>query len=206
MKLAIKVNQSQTFYLVVIGNLIVLALAGLFVLRPVVGLLTKHTGEISQARAETASLTKKSAELKQLKETLPGYQSQYASALEGLPKTKDVAGYQTTLEDLAKLTGINLTLVDTSGSAQQGGKSGTTATQAPQMVGGFPVIPVRMEISGSYAQTLDFLQRLESMSRFTRVTGLGLSADTTGTLKTTINAQTLYFPNQTGQATAGGAS
>lgn len=205
MKLAIKVNQSQTFYLIIAGNLLVLALTGLFVLRPVVGLLTKHTTEISQARAETAALTKKSGELKQLKETFPGYQAQYASALEGLPKTKDVAGYQTTLEDLAKLTGITLTLVDTSGSAQQGGKSGTTANQPTQMVGGFPVIPVRMEVAGSYAQTLDFIQRLESMSRFTRVTGLSVSADTTGNLKTTINAQTLYFPNQGGQ-TAGSPS
>jgi Tfp pilus assembly protein PilO len=191
MKLALAGSKSNTFYLLIAGNLIVLALAGFFVLRPVLGLLSKHTHEISQTRSETKALAQKATALRQLKEVYPGYEAEYGPLVDSLPKTKDVAGYQTTLEDLAKLTQVTLTLVDTTAMKPGDPAAKTAATSAS----GFPIVPVKINVNGSFAQVLDFVSRLETMSRFTRVTGLTVSAESaSGSVKANIDAQTLYFP------------
>lgn len=191
MKLHLTASKTRTFYLLIAGNVIVLALAGFFVLRPVIGLLSKHTQEIAQTRSETKALAQKSNELRQLKEVYPAYEAEYAPIVESLPQTKDVAGYQTTLEDLAKLTQVNLVMVDTTAM-----KAGDPAAKAAATsAGGFPVVPVKIDVSGSFTQVMDFVSRLETMSRFTRVTGINVTTDpTTGGVKANIEAQTLYFP------------
>lgn len=188
------VNRNQTFYLIVLGNLAAVALVGLFVLRPVFGALSTNTRQITQTRAETVALERKTTELRHLKEVYPTYASQYAPILDNLPKTKDTAGFQTELEDLAKLTSVQLRTVDTS---VQAAGANQTAANTPQMVGGFPVIPAKVEILGSFTAVSDFINRLETMDRFTRLTGLELkSNDSSGQVKATVEMQTLYFPNQ----------
>jgi hypothetical protein len=75
-------------------------------------------------------------------------------------------------------------------------KAGDPAAKtAVTSAGGFPVVPVKIEVTGSFAQVLDFVSRLETMSRFTRVTGINVTSDSaTGGVKANIDAQTLYLP------------
>jgi Tfp pilus assembly protein PilO len=210
--------KNRRFYLLLGGNVIVLILIALFVLRPVVNLLVKHTTEITKERAEIAGIQQKTAALRKLKEAYPAYAAVYQPILGSLPKTRDVAGYQTELEDLAKLTSVQLVTIDTSGKAAGASGSatastpsspapakGNTATPSPApataptttptspSVGGFQTIPVKADVTGTYATILDFLHRLETMDRFTRVTALQIQSESrTGAVKATIEMQTFY--------------
>lgn len=185
--------KSRKFYALLGGNVLVLIVLGVLVLRPIFGMLVKHTDEITQVRAETAALQQKTVELRKLKEVYPEIERTYSPLIQNVPKTRDVAGYQTELEELARLTSIQLTTVDTSSTTATGGtapKTGATTLQ----VGGFPAIPVKVTVSGSYASILDFINRLETMNRFTRVTAMDLaSADASGAVKATLELQTLYL-------------
>jgi Tfp pilus assembly protein PilO len=188
---SLKVKPEQRYYYLIAGNVLVLILIGIFVLRPVMGLLGKHADEITATKAEIAATRQKTDTLRKLKESLPATQAVYAPVIRNAPKHEDIAGYQTELEDLAELTKINLVTVDTSGSEE--GKSEPTP-QTKLTVGGFPAFPVSLEVSGSYANVLDFVNRLETMDRFTRVTGISFSqVDASGEVKVTITAQSIYF-------------
>lgn len=198
------IPKDRKFYALIGGNLVILALIGVFGLRPVIGLLSKHTKEIGTVRAEIVSVEKKTADLRTLKQAYPQYEQTYATLIQGLPRTRDVAGYQTELEELAKLTSNQLTTVDTSGGSGGAAAGAAPTTQKPgdkpagspgATVGGFPTIPVKVDISGTYASVLDYVSRLETMARFTQVTGMDLKGSTsTGAVKATLDLQTLYLP------------
>ncbi len=189
-----KLPHDRTFYLLIGGNLVTLLLIGFFAVRPVLGMLNAHTSEITKTKSELAAVETKVAELRKLKDTYAASEQTYAPVISGLPRTKDVAGYQTQLEDVARLTSNRLTTVDTStGGAKAGAPAATAA--APAQAGGFPTIPVKVELSGTYATVLDFVQRVERMDRFTKVTSMDLGgSDKSGALKATLELQTLYIP------------
>lgn len=186
-----RIKPSQRYYYLIAGNVVVLILIGVFVLRPVMGLLADHADEITAVKADIAASRQKTETLRELKESLPATKAVYAPVIKNAPKHKDIAGYQTELEDLAVLTKVDLLTVDTSGTPE--GQS-PTAAQTDLTVGGFPAFPVSMDVQGSYANVLDFVNRLETMDRFTRVTSLGfVQVDGSGEVKLTITAQSLYF-------------
>ena len=188
---SLRIKPEQRFYYLIAGNVVILALIGIFVLRPVMGLLNKHADQMTAMKADIATAQQKMDTLRKLKASLPATKAVYAPVIRNAPKHKDIAGYQTELEDLAALTRVDLITVDTSGAAK--GQS-PAATQTDLTVGGFPAFPVSIDVSGSYANTLDFVNRLETMDRFTRVVALNfVQADTSGEVKLTITAQSLYF-------------
>ncbi|MEX2043464.1 MAG: type 4a pilus biogenesis protein PilO [Patescibacteria group bacterium] len=186
-----RIKPSQRYYYLIAGNVAVLILIGVFVLRPVMGLLGDHADEITDVKADIAAARQKTETLRELKESLPATKAVYAPVIENAPKHQDIAGYQTELEDLATLTKVDLLTVDTSGTPEG---QAPTADQADLTVGGFPAFPVSIDVEGSYANVLDFVNRLETMERFTRVTALNfVQADGSGEVKLTITAQSLYF-------------
>jgi Tfp pilus assembly protein PilO len=187
----VRVKPEQRFYYLIAGNVLVLVLIGIFVLRPVMGLLGRHADETTALKADIATAEQKIETLRALKESLPATKAVYAPVIENAPKHKDIAGYQTELEDLAALTEVDLVTVDTSGTAK--GQS-PAAAQPDLTIGGFPAFPLSIDVTGSYANVLDFVNRLETMNRFTRVTALNfVQADAAGEVKLTITAQSLYF-------------
>ncbi len=188
---SLKPPRGRLYYYLIAGNAVVLALIGFFVLRPVFGALSSHADEIARTKAEIATLQQKTDELRQLKETLPAAQAAYGGVIQNAPKTKDIAGYQTELEELAALTRTRLVTVDTTGAGPDGQNP---AAQTTQTVAGFPTFPVKIDVTGAYASTLDFLNRLETMDRFTRVTSVTINqADEAGGVQLTITAQSIYF-------------
>jgi Tfp pilus assembly protein PilO len=207
------------FYLLLAGDVVVVVLVAIFVLRPIIGMLNKHTGEITRTKAEIAAVAQKTSELRKLRDTYPAYEATFAPLIATLPKTRDVAGYQTELEDLAKLTSNQLLTVDTSslsGSAAKPAPSAAAATPPPKAdakatptpepvasgpsttlatVAGFPAIPVKVQLTGTFGSILDFIHRVETMDRFTKVNALDLRAnDASGGLKADIQLTTFYVP------------
>ena len=180
------IKHNRTFYGLIAGNVLLLGLIGLFVIRPVVGLLVTHTREIGQVRGEVTAAQKKTEELRKLKDSYTFYEQTYAPILQGLPKEKDIAGFQTELDELSRQTGAVLDTFDV--PQGQGGQ--------PQNVGGFQAMPITINLTGTYATILDFTNRLETMSRITRVAGLDLRVENAGTgaMNATLQIQTLFLP------------
>lgn len=184
--------KNHLFYTLIGGNLVVLLLLGFFAIRPVFGMLNAHTTEITRTKAEISAAEVKATELRKLKDAYATSEQTYAPIIQSLPRTKDVAGYQTQLDELAQLTSNQLTVIDTSSTAKGGAPA---PVAAPVQAGGFPTIPVKAELKGTYATVLDFVQRVEKMDRFTRVTSMDISSsDSSGGLNVTLELQTLYIP------------
>jgi Tfp pilus assembly protein PilO len=179
-------SNKNRYYALLAGNLVVLAAVAIFAVRPTLGLLVKRTGEIAQTKAEIAQLEVKTAELRKLKESYPTYAATYEPILQGLPKEKDTARYQTELDDLAAATTVTLTNVAFP-------KKTGAAAATPANAGSFPSVAVKVDISGTFATVYDFVQRLESLDQFTKVTSLSLTADNSGAVKASLDLQTFYL-------------
>lgn len=209
---------NKVFYGLLGGNVVIMALIGFLALRPVVGLLQKHTTDITQLNAQIVAIQKKSVQLRKLKETFPAYEASYAPLLLNVPHTKDVAGYQAELEALAQATSNKLVSVDTSGGAKTGAAAPSVAQTAPttqkpgeakpatapaapaagpvvSSAGGFPSTPVKVDLTGTYATVLDFIHRVETMDRITKVTAMDIESNgTAGAVRATLDLTTLYIP------------
>lgn len=185
--------KDRKFYLLLGGNLLVLAIIGALVLRPVLGLLVKHTSQIADTKAQIAGEQSKMQKLQQLKEALPEYQLTYAPILSTLPKEKDIAAYQAEIDDLAKTTSVTLKTVDSpSGTTGSGGAAAASAAKKP--AGQFPASTLKMEVNGTFATVLDFVSRLESLDRFTKVSSLDVQSDASGAVKASLEVQAFYLP------------
>ncbi len=197
-KLSVKsVPDNQRFWLLLAGNFVVLGLVGFFVLRPVLGLLVSHTNQIVATRQQIAASQQKIADLQNLKVTLPELTATYAPLANSLPPTKDMAGYQAELEALAAVTSVQLITVNSAGAVDNSKSANTTnaANAQPTQVGGLPATPVKIDVAGPFANVLDFMHRLETMNRFTRVTGFDIKAnESTGSIRAAIQLQVLYQP------------
>lgn len=196
-------GRNKVFYGLLAGNTVVLALVGVLAVRPAFGQMQKHTTEITRTTAELNGTQEKTLKLRQLKEAYPQYAATYAPILQSIPRDKDVAGYQTELDALATLTSIQLRTVDTSDKAPAPGGAKVDAAAPPaakpkvSAAGGFPSTTVRIEIAGSYASVLDFVRRVETMARITKVTSMDLQANaTTGSVQGSLELQTLYIPGE----------
>lgn len=189
---SLRPRRERLYYYLIAGNVVVLALIGLFVLRPVFGVLGTHADEIARTKGEITTLHEKTDRLRELKTTLPATEAVYGGVIQNAPKTRDIAGYQTELEELAALTKTTLVTIDTTGTGPDGSAA---AAQGKQTLAGFPTFPVKLDVGGSYASVLDFLHRLETMDRFTRVTGVTINQAEDGAIQVTINAQSIYFGN-----------
>lgn len=215
MKHHLTIPKNRKFYALLGGNLVVLVLVGLFVLRPALGQLSKHATEITTVTADIQNAQVRTNDLRKLKETFPQYEAVYTPIIATFPRTRDVAGFQTELDELAKLASVQLSVVDTSGKPA-GASSGGAAASAPttqkagetekaepatsagkpagSSTGGYPSIPVRLDVSGTYATVLDFISRLENMNRLTKITSIQLTGSNTGAVKASLDVQTLYLP------------
>lgn len=138
-----------------------------------------------------------------------------AAVEQRLPQRKEIPGLLTAMEHLTKQVGVTLgsikpgglTAVTTStpaarGAAAQGSGGGGQTPAKPTAVTAYSSMPVDLTLSGTFAQTLEYLRDLRSFPRLLIVDSVSLSPQGPPNLGVTIHAE--IYTIGTPQAPTGG--
>jgi Tfp pilus assembly protein PilO len=132
--------------------------------------LSNVNGNVQQAQSEQLRLEDRLARLKAYSKDSAKFEALEQELAAALPSSTDIYDYVTAISDAAQSTGVTVSSVDPSAPV-----SGTHAT----------VIPVTIDVSGTYDQTLAFIKALYALPRLTVISQISISGGGTGTNRST---------------------
>jgi len=133
----------------------------------------------AQAQAQVGTLQNQVIGLEALVRQIPYDQKELATLKTALPDNPDLADVLNQLKGIADSTGITLSSVSPSSPSISSSQSGP------------PSITLQLSITGSYAQTISFLEALVALPRATTIRNLSISG-TTSSLSTSMTAYIFY--------------
>jgi Tfp pilus assembly protein PilO len=159
----------KRFFFVLCGILCLLIVAGGIAYYYASASLASRTRTLSQRLADENLADQHISDLSDLKDQynrlLPLVPVIYAA----LPNQKDQSAIALQLHDIAAASGMNLNSLTFNASTIPGPTSQTIPS------GSVLAIPITFQLQGSYNQLQEFLQKQESLNRYTSVTSLGIS-------------------------------
>lgn len=156
--------------------------------------LKKTNGDVAAAKAQQATLRGEIATLQKQKLDLPAKQEKLASLKLALPDTPALDKLIDDINAAAVASGVDWQ------SITPAKPSTFTAGSAQAVAAGFPGgmqgINVAMQVNGSYTQLLDFVNKLNGMSRLLDVVSFNLSGVGAQAVKATaqITSQIFFVP------------
>ncbi len=164
---------------------------------------------VTQALLNNKIITKKSAADTQLLQNIENVKtlaSSYASLgaaqqiiTNGLPAQSDFPALNGLMENIAKVSGVKLTSVDTAlaAASASSGTTTTTSTAAAPAAAGGPDRPKEfafvVDINGDYPKIINFITNLEKSARPMRITNISVD-NATGGLDVKLSITTYYQP------------
>ena len=159
----------------------------------------------AQADSQVSANSKLAMEIEVLREQnkdLPEKQAELAVLKTQVPETPELPSYIRELQDLGRQSGVTFTSLT---PAAPTGLGGTTAAGEALVPDTLAAINVDMVLTGGYFEIVDFMNELETASRYTMVSGYTLGsedaeaaeASTSGdsTLTATLNARIYLVPS-----------
>ena len=122
--------------------------------------LTSVQNQTQQARTQQGQLELQLARLKVYSKDSGALDALSQRLTAAVPPTEDIYDYVTSLSDAATASGVKITSVDPG---------------SPEPSGSIAVIPVSVQIAGTYDHSLSFIQALYALPRLTIITGLELN-------------------------------
>lgn len=127
--------------------------------------LASVNGSVQSAQTEQTSLQARLEQLKRYSSESTALQALGAKLGAAVPGTDDVYDYVTVISDAASSTGVKVSSINPS---------------TPTSQGSLAVIPVTISVTGTYSQTLHFLEALYSLSRLTVINQVSISGGGSG--------------------------
>jgi Tfp pilus assembly protein PilO len=194
----------RTLLILVGGMVVLVALWFALLWKPQSQRLDAAHDRRSTAESENDELEVQLARLRDLEERRPELEDDLRELRQAVPDRPALAAFFVHADDAAQLSGVELTSVTptrpaasttattTATTAPSSGGGGTTTTTAPATTGdaaGAGSVPseiqVAIDIKGGYFQVLDFLNRIDDLTRIVVVDAVALSPggsdDTSGT-------------------------
>lgn len=175
---------------------VVLVLLVVFLVVPQYGKVADLNAQIDQANADIASAQSLLEQRQQIKSRAAQTDAELLKLLNAMPETPELPGYIVEIQDLCTEAGVWLYSVGPSQPAEDEGYSS---------------IQLNLEIGGSWADTIDVLRRLNSVTRQTRVTEISTRPDPSAEkpqplpevpVKTQLRMQIYFIPAGSSTATA----
>jgi Tfp pilus assembly protein PilO len=157
----------------------------LFLWSPQGSKITKAKERAAQAESERQELQLRIARLKSLQQAEPQKRAQLESLRVAIPDEPNLAQFILDANTAANTSGIEFLSISPSPPSSGTGPSApgstppptTPATPAAPAAGARPaVISLQLSVSGGYFQVVDFVNRLNGLSRLVVVDSLGLTA------------------------------
>ena len=155
---------------------LVIALAGWFLL------IAPKRAEVAEIKASTETQAQTNMQLQtdievlqQQHKDLPEKQAELAALQTKIPVSADLASYIRLMEDLAGKSGVGFTSLSPSEPAPLGG---TLDPSGALPLDTLAAMNIELAITGDYFQITDFMNELETASRYTLVTGYSITEGT----------------------------
>jgi Tfp pilus assembly protein PilO len=142
-------------------GVLVLAVWWMFVFSPVRSDASKVDGEIDSAQAETRNLETEVKQLEDLEARAPEIQADLERLRAAVPATPELASFIDAANALGVETGVEWVSI---------------SPTPPQTTGASETVQMSIELNGGYFQVLDYLNRVETMSRLVVIDQISLSA------------------------------
>jgi Tfp pilus assembly protein PilO len=179
----------KRYYYALLGILIVGSLAAVSGYYWQTTQLNAHSAQVKAELTKSALADERIEQLNSLK-----YQFRELSPLavkleNALPRDKRQSQILLQIQQIAASSGMSVANVSFLNS-----NSLPTATSQAVRVKDYFAIPISFQLSGNYPQLQAFLQRLESLERFTTVNSLAINQGGTRSLTFTVNLSTFFKP------------
>lgn len=186
----------KTFFYTLIGILVALIIFGSAGYYFATKRLTDRTNQLKSTMLELAAADDQIAELTALKSRLKKIEPSLPLIEAALPKTKRQSEFLLQLQSLAASRGLSVPSVSIGAPGTAAGTSALpSATSQTAKAGDALVMPLTLQLSGSYDQLSGFLRDLERLNRYANVTSLTIAkADRSRTLSFTIGLNAYIKP------------
>ncbi|MDI6601920.1 MAG: hypothetical protein QME46_09085 [Thermoanaerobacteraceae bacterium] len=155
-----------------------LLIYGNYVLIPQYGKIQKLQSDIARKEDTLEKLLSNSSDVKQ---KIAKAQSEISDMLEVIPYTRDTESLLKSLDSMITTSGMqqqSIQFNEESKSAEANGNNGGNDTQSQQPQ--YSIVPVSMDIKGSYIQAVNLLTLLEDSKRLFNYKNISMSVDENG--------------------------
>ncbi len=204
-----RISPRDKLILVAAGIFVLAVIAGLLLIYPQVNTIATIGEQIKAAEAEVDEANALLLQRQDMKDRAAQTDAAYLRLANAVPETPELPSLIIELQDIALQSGVNFEglrpddpISSTAAAAQQPGQPGATATStnaAANKAGTYVVMPMEVSISGSWSDTIDFMNRIQHMTRAVRIVEYNASSNTgngsTSGQDQTASAKTTEFTN-----------
>ncbi|MGV8082443.1 MAG: type 4a pilus biogenesis protein PilO [Coriobacteriia bacterium] len=194
-----KTTPKARVVLLIVGLAVLLVALGLLLILPKTGQLNDLASQEQAAEQQVALAKTKLAQRQAIKNRAADTNAKWMELASLVPSTSDMPSLIINLQDAAFSSGVQLIGVTPSSPASPTVESNTgSATASTATTGtpepGYTIIPVQVEILGTWADTVNYIQRIQNFSRGLRVVEI-VSSMTDNNAQTSKENETLpdYF-------------
>ncbi len=200
-----RISPRDKLILVAVGIAVAAVIAGMLLIYPQFKTIATISDQIKQAEREVDEANALLLQRQDMKDRAAQTDSAYLRFANAVPETPELPSLIIELQDVALQSGVNFEglrpgdPVSSTASQQNGGKATPTAASttgvAAKPAGQYVVIPMDVSISGSWSDTIDFMNRIQHMTRAIRIVEYTSSSNAGGTQNQdqTASAQTTEF-------------
>lgn len=173
-----RISPRDKLILVAVGIAVLAVIAGLLLIMPQVKTIATINDQIQQAEKEVDEANALLLQRQDMKDRAAQTDAAYLRLANSVPETPELPSLIIELQDVALQSGVNFEglrpddpISSTKAAAQSGGAGAAVnaASTAKQAGGGYVVIPIEVSISGSWSDTIDFMNRIQHMTRAIRI-------------------------------------
>jgi Tfp pilus assembly protein PilO len=183
------------------ASLLVVLLVVFLLVLPKVSAIHKANDDLAAARATQTQLQAHLEQLKATEAQAKQIRTELSKLSAAVPPTVALPDLIRTLNDLADAAGVDfLTLAPGQPSAVEGAPGTLPGTAAPvsgALPVGVSVVPVSVTLEGSYFSVDEYLFRLETLPRISKVNGLTLGIGTGGYPQLALSFQANFYTTDT---------
>jgi Tfp pilus assembly protein PilO len=188
-----RISPRDKLILVAVGIAVVAVIAGLLLIYPQVQTIATIDKQIQQAEKEVDEANALLLQRQDMKDRAAQTDVAYLRLANSVPETPELPSLIIELQDVALQSGVSFEglrpgepITNTSSQSSSGGGTQATAasTAQPAAAGEYVVIPMDVSISGSWSDTIDFMNRIQRMTRAIRIVEYNTSSNTGGTAQT----------------------
>lgn len=168
-----KMTPKVRVILLIAGLAVVLVALGLLLVLPKVGQLRDIDAQEQAAEQQIALAKTKLAQRQAIKNRASDTNAKWMELVSLVPSSSDMPSLIIDLQDAAFSSGVQLVGVTPSSPASPTAASAGGATTASAVttgtVGGYTVIPVQVQVLGTWSDTVNYIQRIQNFSRGLRL-------------------------------------
>ena len=172
-----RISPRDKLILVAVGIAVVAVIAGLLLIYPQVKTIATINTQIQAAEAEVDEANALLLQRQDMKDRAAQTDAAYLRLANQVPETPELPSLIIELQDVALQAGVNFEglrpedpIASAAAPTTPGGQATATSNAAaPGAKGDYVVMPMEVSVSGTWSDTIDFMNRIQHMTRAVRI-------------------------------------